>query len=74
MWTKLNQVILMFGLPNPTFKGLMADSAKTNWNVICIMYGFGNAFMKMVDKEQTCLFHWIQLFDRHTKQLITLEL
>jgi hypothetical protein len=29
--------------------------------------------MKMVDKEQTCFFHWIQSFDRHSKQLITHE-
>jgi hypothetical protein len=28
----------------------------------------------MVDKECTCLFYWTQLFDRHTKQLIKLEL
>jgi hypothetical protein len=74
MWTKLNQVILRFGLANPTFKGFMVDSAKVNWNVICIMYGYGDAFMKMVDKEQTCLFHWTQLLDEHTKHLITLEL
>jgi hypothetical protein len=24
----------------------------------------------MVDKEHTCLFHWAQSFDKHTKQLI----
>ncbi len=24
----------------------------------------------MVDKECTCLFHWIQSLDKHTKQLI----
>jgi hypothetical protein len=29
--------------------------------------------MKMVDKEQTCFFHWIQSFDRHSKQLIAHE-
>jgi hypothetical protein len=29
--------------------------------------------MKMIDKKCTCLFHWIQLFDKHTKQLIKPE-
>jgi hypothetical protein len=29
--------------------------------------------MKMVNKERTWFFHWIQLFDRHTKQMIALE-
>jgi hypothetical protein len=30
--------------------------------------------MKMVDKEQNCLFHWTQLLDRHSKQLIAPKL
>ncbi len=30
--------------------------------------------MKMVDKECTCLFHLTQSFNRHTNQLIKLEL
>jgi hypothetical protein len=34
----------------------MADNAHANWNDVHIMYGFGDASMKMVDKEQTCLF------------------
>jgi hypothetical protein len=40
-----------FGFANPNFKGFMADNAQANWNVVHIMYGFGNASMKMVDKE-----------------------
>ncbi len=38
------------------------------------MFDSGDVSMKMVDKEQTCLFHWIQQFDRHTKQLIASKL
>jgi hypothetical protein len=64
---KMNHVMFRFGFANPNFKGFMANSAHANWNVVCIMYGYGDASMKMVDKEQTCLFHWNQLLDRHTK-------
>jgi hypothetical protein len=28
----------------------------------------------MVDKKRTNLFHWIESYDKHTKQLIKLEL
>ncbi len=28
----------------------------------------------MIDKKQICLFHWTQSFNKHTKQLIALEL
>ncbi len=52
MWTKLNQVMLKFGLANPNFKGFMVDSAHANWNVVRIVYDFGDAFVKMVDKNK----------------------
>jgi hypothetical protein len=56
-----------FGLANPNFKGFMADSAQANWNVVRIVYSSRDAYVKVVDKERTCLFHWIQLLDKHTK-------
>ncbi len=59
MWTKLNQMMFRFGLANPNFQGFMANNAQANWNVVHIVYDFGDAFVKMVDKERTCLFHWI---------------
>jgi hypothetical protein len=65
MWRKLNQVMFRFGLANPNFKGFIADNAQANWNVVCIVYSFEDAFMKMVDKEQTYSFHWTQMFDKH---------
>jgi len=37
----------------------MANSAQANWNVIVIVYGFRDPFIKMVDKEHTYLFLWI---------------
>jgi hypothetical protein len=36
----------------------MMDNAQANWNDVRIMYGFGDAPLKMVDNEKTCLFHW----------------
>jgi len=52
-------MMLMFGLVNPNFKRFMADNAQVNWNLVRFMYDSGNASVKMVDKEQTSLFHWI---------------
>jgi hypothetical protein len=43
--------MLRFGLANPNFKRFMADSAIANWNDVHIMYYFGDAYVKMVNKE-----------------------
>jgi hypothetical protein len=51
-------MILMFGFANCNFKWFMADSALVNWNVVHIVYSSKDAFVKMVDKERTHLFHW----------------
>jgi 5'(3')-deoxyribonucleotidase len=64
MWTKLNETML----------GFMADSAQANWNVIKIVYGYGDPSIRMVDIECTYLFHWTQSFDRRTKKLMKPEL
>jgi hypothetical protein len=63
----MNHIMFKFGCANPNFKGFMANSAHADLNVACIMYSSGDVFMKMVDKEQTCFFHWTQSLDRHTK-------
>jgi hypothetical protein len=36
----------------------MADNAHANWNVVHIVYCSRDAYVKMVDKEWTRLFHW----------------
>ncbi len=36
-------------------------------NVVRIVYDNGNASEPMVNKEQTCFFHWSQSMDRHKK-------
>jgi hypothetical protein len=56
--------------PKLNFKGFMADSTQANWNIVKIVYVLGEPFVRMIDKECTCLFHWIQLLDKHTKQLM----
>jgi len=49
----------------------MANNVQENWNLVQIVYGIGDPMVKMVNKEQTCSFHWIQYFYKHTKSLIT---
>ena len=34
-----NHVMARHGVPNPHFKGFIADSAHVNWNVVRIVYG-----------------------------------
>ena len=62
------------GLPNPNFKGFMADSAQANWNAVRIVYGSGDPSVKMINRERTCLFHWATSMKQHTDRLIKREL
>jgi hypothetical protein len=70
MWTKLNDTMLKHMFLKSNFKGFTVDNAQANWNMVIIVYGLGDPFMRMVDKESTCLFHLIQSLDRCTNQLI----
>jgi hypothetical protein len=70
VWKKLNEMMLKHVFLKPNFKGFMVDITQANWNVVKIVYGSGDPSFKMVDKERTCLFHWIQALNKHTKQLI----
>jgi hypothetical protein len=58
----------------PNFKGFLVDITHVNWNAIKVVYRSSDATIIMVDKEQTCLFHWTQSLYKHTKQLIKHEL
>jgi hypothetical protein len=62
--------MLKHGFLKPNFKAFMADNAHANWNVIRIIYSYGDPSIRMIDKECTCIFHWTQSFDKNTKQLI----
>jgi hypothetical protein len=62
------------GVPEPKFKGFMADSAQANWNAVRMIYGSGDASIPMKDQEKTCLFHWAQSLEKHTKADIHADL
>lgn len=74
LWKNLNTVMARHGVPKVNFKGFMADSAQANWNAVRIIYGSGVASEIMQDKERTCLFHWTQSLDKHTKADIRQDL
>jgi hypothetical protein len=74
MWRKFNETMLKHEFPKLDLKGFMADNTQANWNAIKIVYGSGDTYVRMIDKECTCLFLWTQSFDKHTKQLIKPEL
>jgi hypothetical protein len=57
LWKNLNVVLARHGIPEPKFKGFMADSTQANWNAIRVIYDSGDAAIPMKDKERTCLFH-----------------
>jgi hypothetical protein len=52
----------------------MVDNVEANWNFVIIIYSSRDMNVGMVEKEHTCLFHYIQLLDVHTKELIELQL
>jgi hypothetical protein len=66
-WKNLNVLVAKHGVPKPKFKGFMADSAQANWNVVRVIYGSGDTAIPMKDQERTCLFHWTQFLEKHTK-------
>jgi hypothetical protein len=74
MWTKLNETMVKHIYPIPNFKGFMVDNVEANWNFVIIIYSSRDMNVGMVEKEHTCLFHYIQLLDVHTKELIELQL
>jgi hypothetical protein len=74
IWKNLNALMAQHGRNKVNFKGFIADSAQANWNVVRIIYGSGDASEKMVDRERTCLFHWTQSLEKHTKADIRQDL
>jgi hypothetical protein len=45
----------------------MANSAQANWNAVRMVYGSGDIAEPMENRERTCLFHWSQSMEKHTK-------
>jgi hypothetical protein len=42
MWKKLNNTMFKHEFPKPNFKGFMVDNTQANWNVVRIVYDFGD--------------------------------
>jgi hypothetical protein len=49
LWKNLNVVLAKHGVPEPKFKGFMADSAQANWNAIRVIYGSRDSAIPMKD-------------------------
>jgi hypothetical protein len=62
------------GNSKPKFKGFMVDSPQANWNIVRVIYGNGDTTIPMKDQEKTCLFHWTQFLEKHTKVEIRADL
>jgi len=70
MWSSLVKVLEKHGLKNPNFKGFMVDNVQENFNAVQRIFGLEDAFVSTVNKEHTCLFHWIQWMEKHINKLI----
>jgi len=66
-WTNLNIVMGRYGITLPYFKGFMADSTQANWNAVRVIYRSSDPSKPMPNREHTCLFHWTQSIEKHTK-------
>jgi hypothetical protein len=67
LWKNLNDVMARHGIPEPKFKGFLADNTQANWNAVRMIYDSGDATIPMKDQERTCLFHWAQFLEKHTE-------
>jgi len=43
-------MMLKHGFAKLNFKGFMANNAQANWSVVRIVYGYGDPYVRMVDK------------------------
>jgi hypothetical protein len=74
LWKNLNVVMARHDIPEPKFKGFMADIAQANWNAVRVIYGSSDATIPMKDQERTCLFHWAQSLEKNMKADIRADL
>jgi hypothetical protein len=58
---------------NVNFKRFMVDSTQVNINAVKILCGSDDLKIPMENQECTCLYHWIQSYDQHTKSLYALD-
>lgn len=65
-WENMNVVMADNGVPNVNFKGLMVDSAQTNWTAVRMIHGDVDPSLPMVARERTCFFHCFASLDKVT--------
>ena len=71
-WRNLNAVMERCGHDPPDFAGFMSDEAGANWLAIRFVYNGGPQNI-MEGRERSCLFHWEQSLQKHTKKLVNVE-
>ena len=57
MWKSMLLIMERHGIKNVNYNGFMANSAQANFNMVREIFGSGNTFQSMENREQTCLFH-----------------
>jgi hypothetical protein len=67
LWKNLNVAMARHDVLESKFLGFMADSAQADWNAVRVIYNNGDITIPMKDQEKTCLFHYIQSLEKHTK-------
>jgi hypothetical protein len=50
MWTNLNEMMLKHMFAKSKFKGFMANNTQANWSIVRIVYGYGDPYVRMVEK------------------------
>ena len=71
-WNCLNEVMKQQGHPPADFAGFMADEAGANWIAIRTVFN-GGPDNVLIDRERSCLFHWEQSLQKHTKKFVKKE-
>jgi len=66
-WRNINSILEWYGVLKTQFKGFMASSAQTNWNVVRTVYASGDIDIPMEYRKRTCLLDWTQSMEKHTK-------
>jgi hypothetical protein len=74
MWLALNNVMERNGVPNPYFKGFVADGDDANWMAVRIVYGNGNPNRKMVGRERYNEVDWTGSLERYAVEHIRPDL
>ena len=74
LWLALNNVMARYGVPNPYFKGFVADGDDANWMAVRIVYGNGNPNRKMVGRERYNEVDWTGSLERYADEHIRPDL